>query len=391
MPGVGIVELFQIGLQSGCGQFCLFHGHDRGDLLGQDSGASTDAGPQFEKVLVGLQFEQFSRHGSQDFVCHQVAVAGAAANRRIGDELIFPYLQAVAPVTHEQLQRRVVSLVEEEDVHRKVQLQVGWIVSFAVQNEYALGRITQRIRCTAYRERHAVEGGDPGLGRKVLIMYSFTASSSATESCEKFGQLRVVEKTGVDGHRSLVAAGKGEMLGVRPIKLHLRAEAEVEHRGRVIGLIACAFANGYNVRHQMFGDLPALLASISRACFAGQDVDDYLPFQRQLTFVVYMLPLTSGATGALPRRIEGLALSRRHRMPGTEVGTRRLDAIRAGCHDSSKDTASPAFCFCGGFNFDCFSWDCVGDEDCPAILVAAKGFAAGGHVCQFDHHNRLHR
>ena len=279
VPGVGIVELFQINAQGGCGQLSLFDGHDRGDLFGQDGGAGADSGPQVEKMFEGIQFEHVGCHDSQDFSCQQVAVLSAAAKRRICSELMPRHLQAVTPVAYEQLQRRLISLVEEEDVHRQVELQAGWIFVFAVQNQYALGCFAQRIGSTAYSERHALGSGGPGSRRKVITFSSLFAATTVTQSCEKFSQLRVVEKTGVNGHRIVVPACKGKFLGVSPIKLHTRAEGEIEHGRRAIRHIGGACANGYNVRHQLFGDLPALRACIALACFAGQDIDNYLPLQ----------------------------------------------------------------------------------------------------------------
>ena len=89
----------------------------------------------------------------------------------------------------------------------------------------------------------------------------------------------MVEETGVDGSRLLVAAGKGELLGVSQFKSHLRSEAEIEHGWCVTGRTVVACANSDYVRHEFFDDLPALLAGISGASFAGQNVDDYLPLQ----------------------------------------------------------------------------------------------------------------
>ena len=78
-------------------------------------------------------------------------------------------------------------------------------------------------------------------------------------------------------------------------------------------------------------------------------------------------------------------------MPGAEVGARGFDAIGAGCHDFAKDAAAPAFCFCRGFDFDCFSWDCVRDKNGPAFFVAADGFPGGSYMSQFDSQDRVHR
>ena len=169
--------------------------------------------------------------------------------------------------------------MEEEDVHRQVQLQVGWIVLFAVQNKNPLGRLAQRIGCTVYCESHAEDGRGPVLRRRVIIFCSCLAASIITETREQFRQLRVMEKTGVDGHRFLVAVGKREALGAGQVKLHLRPETEFEHYRRVFGRFVGGCANGDDVSHQLFGDLPAFLAGFARACLAGEDVDDDLPLQ----------------------------------------------------------------------------------------------------------------
>ena len=78
-------------------------------------------------------------------------------------------------------------------------------------------------------------------------------------------------------------------------------------------------------------------------------------------------------------------------MSGAEVGAGRLYSCGAGFQDISKDAAAPAFCFCGCFDFDRFSWDCVGDENGPAFTVTANGFTGGSYVCQFDSKDRVHR
>ena len=186
MPSVGIVELFQIGAQGGCRQFRLFDGDDRGSPFGQDGGAGANSGPQLEKMFESLQSEQLRCHGGQDFICHQVGIAGIAAEGRIGGEVIPLRLHAVTPIAYKQLQGGFISLVEKEDVHRQVQLQVGWIVVFAVQDKYTLGRLTQMIDGTTHGERHVVDGWRSRLERRDLVFRSLLAVSIVPETSKQF-------------------------------------------------------------------------------------------------------------------------------------------------------------------------------------------------------------